>query len=147
MGLQIESIAQKGKEIPRVAALVETMFVAELRTQVLTAGHDLAALTLPVRLDDGSGQERYQTPRGEEATVKPGDMYMADAQGVISAIVTGPAARGRITAETTSVLFTAYGVPGVPANAIEGHLTEIERLVRLISPAAATTLRQVALDA
>ncbi len=145
VGLQIESIAQKGKEIPRVAALVEAMFVAELRTQVLTAGHDLAALSLPVRLDAGTGEERYRMPRGEEATVKPGDMYMADAQGVISAIVTGPAAYGRITPETTSVLFAAYGVPGLPASAIEDHLTELERLVRLVSPGAETALRQVLL--
>lgn len=145
VGLQIESIAQKGKEIPRVAALVEAMFVAELRTRILTAGHDLDALTMPVRLDDGTGEERYQTPRGEEVTVKPGDMYMADSQGVISAIVTGPAACGRITPATTAVLFAAYGVPGIPASAIEDHLTEIERLVRLVSPAAETTLRHVAL--
>ncbi len=143
VGLQIESIAQKGKEIPRVAALVEAMFVAELRTQVLTAGHDLDALTMPVRLDAGTGEERYQTPRGEEVTVKPGDMYMADAQGVLSAIVTGPAAYGRISPATTSVLFAAYGVPGIPASALEDHLTEIERLVRLVSPGAGTTLREV----
>lgn len=144
VGLQIESIAQKGKEIPRVAALVEAMFVAELRTQVLTAGHDLDALTLPVRLDAGTGEERYRTPRGDEATVKPGDMFMADSQGILSAIVTGPAAYGRITSETTAVLFAAYGVPGISASAVEDHLTEIERLVRLVSPAADTTLRQVA---
>ncbi len=128
-----------------MAALVEAMFVAELRTQVLTAGHDLASLTLPVRLDDGTGEERYQTPRGDEATVKPGDMYMADAQGVISAIITGPAAHGRITPATTAVLFAAYGVPGLPASAIEDHLTEIERLVRLVSPGAETALRHVSL--
>jgi DNA/RNA-binding domain of Phe-tRNA-synthetase-like protein len=145
VGLQIESIAQKGKEIPRVAALVEAMFVAELRTQILTAGHDLEALTLPVRLDAGTGEEHYQMPRGDEATVKQGDMYMADVHGVLSAILTGPASYGRIDPETTSVLFAAYGVPGIPASVIEDHLTEIERLVRLVSPAAETSLRQVVL--
>ncbi len=145
IGLQVESIAQKGKEIPRVAALVEAMFVAELRTQILTAGHDLAALSLPVRLDVGTGEERYQTPRSEEAIVKAGDMYMADTKGVLSAIITGPAAHSRIHPGTTSVLFSAYGVPGIPETAVHDHLMQIERLVRLVSPAAATTLRQVVL--
>ena len=143
VALQVESVAQKGKEIPRVAALVEAMFVAELRSQVLTAGHDLAALTPPVRLDVGTGEQRFQTPHGEDATVKAGDMFMADTQGVLSAIITGPAAHGRITPETTSVLFAAYGVPGIPPDAVETHLAEIERLVRLVSPAAETLLRRV----
>ncbi len=48
VAMQLESVAQKGKALPRVAALVEAMFIAELRNLVLTAGHDLDALELPV---------------------------------------------------------------------------------------------------
>jgi DNA/RNA-binding domain of Phe-tRNA-synthetase-like protein len=143
VGMQVESIAQKGKEIPRVAALVEAMFVAELRTQVLTAGHDLDALLPPVRMDVGAGEERYQTPHGAESAVKPGDMYVDDARSVLSSIIAGPADYARITPQTTAVLFAAYGVPGVPAAVVEAHLAEIERLVRLVSPAAETVLRRV----
>ena len=143
VGMQVESIAQKGKEIPRVAALVEAMFVAELRTQVLTAGHDLDALLPSVRMDVGTGDERYLTPHGADTTVKPGDMYVAEARGVLSSIIVGPADYARITPETTAVLFAAYGVPGVPPSLIEAHLGEIERLVRLVSPAAETVLRRV----
>src|SRR5918992_1899356 len=73
VALQLESVAQKGKDLPRVAALVEAMFVAELRTQVLTAGHDLDALAPPVRLDAGTGAEGYRKPSGEETVVKAGD--------------------------------------------------------------------------
>ena len=40
---QWESVAVKGKPIPSRAALVEAMFMAELRSLVLTAGHDLDA--------------------------------------------------------------------------------------------------------
>ncbi|MBF8281343.1 MAG: hypothetical protein HW378_258, partial [Anaerolineales bacterium] len=36
--LQLESVALKGKPLPRVAALVEAMFMAELKNQLLTAG-------------------------------------------------------------------------------------------------------------
>ena len=41
VAMQFESVAQKGKPVPRVAALVESMFIAELRNRLLTAGHDL----------------------------------------------------------------------------------------------------------
>ena len=144
VALQLESVAQKGKDLPRVAALVEAMFVAELRTQVLTAGHDLDALAPPVRLDVGTGAEGYRKPSGEETAVKAGDAYMADARGVIAAVITGPAAYGRIGPETTAVLFGAFGVPGVPPAAVAAHLAELERLVRLVAPAAETVLRRVA---
>jgi DNA/RNA-binding domain of Phe-tRNA-synthetase-like protein len=49
--LQLESVVLKGKSLPRVAALVECMFMAELEDQMLTAGHDLDALRGPLRLD------------------------------------------------------------------------------------------------
>ncbi|MGD9147794.1 MAG: hypothetical protein PVI80_19670, partial [Anaerolineae bacterium] len=35
--MQLESVALKGKSIPSIAALVEAMFIAELKNQLLTA--------------------------------------------------------------------------------------------------------------
>src|SRR5581483_9118101 len=49
VALQVESVAKKGKAIPRAAALVEAMFLAELDHGILTAGHDLAAVDWPLR--------------------------------------------------------------------------------------------------
>jgi len=140
VAMQLESVAQKGKSLPRVAALVEAMFVAELRNQILTAGHDLDALVSPVRIDTGTGAdgERYLAPNDNETAVKPGDMYVADARGVLSAIVTGPAAYARIGPETTAALFVAYAPPGVARELVEGHLTEIEATIHLVSPTAET---------
>ena len=57
--LQLESILFKGKSIPTVAALVETMFMAEMNGLLLTAGHDLDALQLPLTLDVAKGTESY----------------------------------------------------------------------------------------
>ena len=57
--LQLESIAFKGKSIPSVAALVEAMFMAEVKNMLLTAGHDLDTLQLPARLDVTKGDEVY----------------------------------------------------------------------------------------
>ena len=48
---QMESIALKGKSIPNVNALVESMFTAELKNMLLTAGHDLQTIEGPVTLD------------------------------------------------------------------------------------------------
>ena len=45
--LQLESIVFKGKSIPSVAALVEAMFMAEIKNMLLTAGHDLEACRCP----------------------------------------------------------------------------------------------------
>jgi DNA/RNA-binding domain of Phe-tRNA-synthetase-like protein len=49
--LQLESIVLKGKSIPGVAALVESMFMAEMQDLLLTAGSDLDRLQLPLTLD------------------------------------------------------------------------------------------------
>ncbi len=43
---QLESVARKGRDIPSVASLVEAMFMAELESLILTAGHDLDTLEL-----------------------------------------------------------------------------------------------------
>lgn len=141
VAMQLESVVRKGKPIPRVGALVTAMFAAELRNGILTAGHDLDAVLPPIRLGVGTGAERYAIPRGGEATVKPGDMVMADAQGVLSAVVTGPAAAARIGPETTAVLYTVYAPPGVAASLVETHLAEIEATVRLVAPTAETVVR------
>ncbi len=133
---QIESVALKGKGIPRVGALVEAMFVAELESGLLTAGHDLNRVELPARLASATGRETYMTMSGKAATLKAGDMFIADVKGVISSILYGPDSRTRIAPETTSVLYTVYGPPGVGVSAVEEHLRAIEANVRLVSPSA-----------
>jgi DNA/RNA-binding domain of Phe-tRNA-synthetase-like protein len=143
VGLQVESVALKGKPLPRVAALVEAMFIAELRHGILTAGHDLGALTLPVRLGVGSGEEAFTKPNGETATVKAGDTYTATAAGVLSAIITGPSSLGRISATTTAALFVAYAPPGVDPDQVEAHLAAIEANIRLVAPNAVTDAHAV----
>jgi DNA/RNA-binding domain of Phe-tRNA-synthetase-like protein len=143
VAMQLESVAQKGKALPRVAALVEAMFIAELRNLLLTAGHDLAQLALPVRLGIGTG-EPFTAPNGKAMTVKPDDMVIADADGrVLSAIITGPSDVARIGPETTAALFYCYAPPGVESERVAAHLDEIERNVRLIVPDAVLVGRDI----
>ena len=134
--LQLESVVFKGKSIPSVAALVEAIFVAELKNLLLTAGHDLAAAQKPVRVDVAEGSERYIRLNGQEQQLKPGDMMIADAEGVISSVLYGPDQRTRITAGTKQVLFTVYAPPGIGEEAVRAHLEDIRDNVLLVAPQA-----------
>lgn len=141
--LQLESVVLKGKPIPRVASLVEAMFVAELKNLLLTAGHDLEAIQAPIRLDVAQGSERYIRLNGQEQALKVGDMMIADRQGIISSVVYGPDRRTRITSATRQVFFTVYAPPGIGEQAVDQHLQDIQANVRLIAPQAETELLRV----
>jgi DNA/RNA-binding domain of Phe-tRNA-synthetase-like protein len=141
--LQLESIVFKGKSLPNVAALVEAMFMAEVSNMLLTAGHDLNALRLPVMLDVASGSERYTLLRGDEQATKAGDMLMADREGVVSSILYGPDKRTSITPETRDVMFTVYAPVGITPDAVIHHLEDIQQNVLIVSPGASTEMLRV----
>lgn len=141
--LQLESIVFKGKSLPGVSALVEAMFMAELNDLLLTAGHDLDTVTLPVSLEVARGDEVYTTLRGTAETLKAGDMFIADRKGVISSILYGPDQRTQILPTTRQVLFTTYAPPGIGQEAVARHLQTLEDNVRLIAPSAEVVERQI----
>jgi DNA/RNA-binding domain of Phe-tRNA-synthetase-like protein len=134
--LQLESVAVKGKPIPRVAGLVEAMFMAELNDLLLTAGHDLEAIQMPLKLDVSDGSERFTRIDGQEQALKPGDMFIADAQAVISSIIYGTDQRTRITSETRQVFFSTYAPAGIGEQAVRRHLENIQANVKIIAPEA-----------
>ena len=141
--LQLESIVFKDKPIPSVAALVEAMFMAELKNQLLTAGHDLDRIQQPIRLDIARGDELYTLLRGEEQVCKPGDMIMSDAQAVICSVIYGADFRTRLTPAMRRVLFVVYVPPGVAIERIEQHLDDLESNLRLVSPQAEVEHRSI----
>jgi DNA/RNA-binding domain of Phe-tRNA-synthetase-like protein len=141
--LQLESIAQKNRSIPNVAALVEAMFIAELNGLLLTAGHDRATLEHPVNLSVARGDETYTLLNGQETRLKEGDMFMADRQGIISSILYGPDGRTRIVSGTRQVLFAVYAPPGIPFDDVYHHLEDIRSNVMLVSPQAQVVALQV----
>jgi DNA/RNA-binding domain of Phe-tRNA-synthetase-like protein len=141
--LQLESILFKGKSIPSVAALVEAMFMAEVKNMLLTAGHDLDALKLPARLDVTKGEEIYTLMRGQPQQVKAGDMMISDSEGIMSNIIYGPDQRTQIRPETRNVLYTVYVPAGIETAAVMDHLKDIEGYVRLFAPGAKTELIEV----
>jgi DNA/RNA-binding domain of Phe-tRNA-synthetase-like protein len=141
--LQLESVALKGKPLPSIAALVECMFMAELEDQLLTAGHDLDALGLPLRLDVARGDESYTLMRGVPQQLKAGDMFIADTIEPVSSIVYGPDRRTRIVPETRNVVFTVYAPAGIGRDAVRAHLATLQSHVAAIAPAASVAFDQI----
>ncbi len=140
---QLESIVFKGRSIPSVSTLVEAMFMAEVKNLLLTAGHDLDLLHLPLTVSAAIGDEVYTTLRGEEKVLKTNDMFIADSAGVISSIIYGPDRRTQINPDTRSVLFTVYAPPGIGEEAVFNHLQDIAGNVILVSPKATVVENQV----
>ncbi len=141
--LQLESIALKGRSIPSVAALVECMFMAEVKNMLLTAGHDLDVLQLPLTLDVTTGNESYLLLRGENQVVKAGDMMISDGKGIVSNIIYGPDQRTQITADTRNVVFTVYVPNGINEPAVRQHLRDIQENVMLVAPQVQVELLEV----
>ena len=141
--LQLESIVMKGKSIPSVASLVEAMFMAEIKNLLLTAGHDLDVLQLPLTLNVSQGTESYTLMRGEEQILKPGDMFISDKLGIVSDIVYGPDQRTQINADTRNVVFTVYAPAGIDKQAVTQHLQDIRDYVLVIAPRSQVELMKV----
>lgn len=141
--LQLESILFKGKSIPSVAALVEAMFMAEMSGLLLTAGHDLDVLRLPLTLEVAGGSESYIVLRGDTQALKAGDMYIRDGEGIISDILYGPDQRTQITTSTRNAVFTIYAPAGVSPEAVRAQLEQIRDNVLVIAPQARTETLEV----
>jgi DNA/RNA-binding domain of Phe-tRNA-synthetase-like protein len=133
---QLESVAIKGKPIPRTAALVEAMFMAELKNQLLTAGHDLDIVQEPAGISVATGKDSYIGLGNRDLQTKVGDMMISDADGILSSIIYGPDQRTRIRPETNRVLFTVYAPAGVNRRLLSDHLSDLKGFVRIVSPQA-----------
>ena len=134
--LQVESIILKAKNLPEVSPLVDANFAAEVDTLVLTAGHDVARLMEPVRIDVSRPDDEFTPMNGETKLIRAGDMVMRDGRGVCCSILYGQDNHSLITAETRGVLYVAYAPPGVPTEVVEAQLRQIEQNVRLFAPQA-----------
>ncbi len=137
---QLESIVFKQRSIPSVAALVEAMFMAELKNLLLTAGHDLNKVAQPLRIDVALGNESYIRMNGQQQTAKEKDMMIVDREGILSTILYGPDLRTQIRPETKRVIFTVYAPQGIEGKKVQEHLEDLQENVRLIAPQASVEL-------
>ncbi len=140
-----EKYASLDKSYPTVSLLVEAMFMAEMKNLLLTAGHDLDTIDLPIKLDiaKGEGDEKFTQITGQEKTLIKNDMFVSDLQGITSSIIYGPDERTRIKSDTKNVLFVVYVPPGIGKERALQHLDDIQKYVELISPKGKVELLRV----
>lgn len=134
--LQLESVVLKSTPLPNVAALVEAMFMAELKNLLLTAGHDLDKIAFPLKLELAQGSESFTGISGKQQFLTGNDMMLSDEKDILSSILNGPDHRTRITGNTKNVIFYAYTPDGIHEDTIRSHLKDIHYYVSIFSPDA-----------
>lgn len=139
---QVESII-KGKPMSNISAMLDAMFMAELKNIILTAGHDLDILELPITLSVGDGVETYMQISGSDKKANQNDLLMRDKQGIVSTIINGPDSRTKLTAQTTNALFAVYVPAEIPKEIVENHLKDIQNAILIFSKEAQTKLLEV----
>ena len=140
---QLESVLNGKKALHAESGLLQAMFLSELESMLLTAGHDLSTLQLPLQLKAASGNETYQSISGKEVTAVENDLMVCDGIGAISSIMRGPDFKSRITASTADILFTIYAPPGIEADYIEDNLKRLEGRIKSFAAFSKTELLQV----
>lgn len=134
--LQLESIVMKGKSLPSVSPAVDSYFMAEVETLVLTAGHDVAKLGEPITIDVSYEGDVIAQAAGEPKAIRAGDMVMKHRGGIGCSIIYGQEPHSLISVGTSHVLYVAYTPIGIPIASIEDQFQRIEANIRLFSPQA-----------
>lgn len=124
--LQLESLLLKSKGIPDLGITVESMFLAELKNLLLTAGHNLDKIELPLKIDVANGGEHFYGISGKEQILTKCDLFLSDNIGILSSILNGPDKRTSITKDTKNILYFVYGVDGISEKQIQEHLNDIK---------------------
>lgn len=133
--LQLESVL-RGKGIPEAPPLVQALFLTELQSGMLLAGHDLNSLCPPLSIECAQGGEWCSVSGAGEVSLKPGDIAMRDGRGFFLSMIYGQAERTRITPATGDVFFLVDGVPGLDGACCEKTLERLLSNVRLFQPDA-----------
>jgi DNA/RNA-binding domain of Phe-tRNA-synthetase-like protein len=136
--LQLRSVVLENKPLPGVAALVEASYLAELESGLLTAAHDLDKVRDPILLDIAQDGDEYFLLSGRAQALKPTDMIMKDAGGIICSVIYGLDNRTAVTSSTRRALFVVYAPDGISPHAIRAHLEEIRGYVQVIAPQSDT---------
>lgn len=141
--LQLESIVLKGKSLPNVSPAVDSYFMAEVETLILTAGHDAKKLNGPLLIDVSHEGDVIRQMNGGNKPIRAGDMVMRDAESICCSIIYGQDAHSLISADTSHILYVAYVPSGIPAATVEDQLRKIEVNIRSFSPQAVVEQRRL----
>ena len=132
--LQLESVIHKGKSIFSPSALVSVMFMAELKTGLLTAAHDMDVVSGELTADVSDGTESYIRLDGSDQLLKEGDLFIYDEQGILSSVIYGPDRRTQIRTDTRKAVYTTYAPPGINQAQVLEQLEILEKYARIFAP-------------
>ncbi len=121
---QINTV-KSGGQFPQVSVLVDCMFLAELKSRILTSGHNLDEFKGDLTFDISSGGEMYLKINGKEQKLKKNDIILKDEEGILSSILYGPARRTSISPTTKNALYFAWCPYAIDEKIIKNHLNEI----------------------
>lgn len=132
---QIKSILD-GKGLPSTVKVVEAMFMSELKSMFLTAGHDEDQVEGDLIVKLTLGGEQYNKINQRDQSLKVGDIVCEDESGIISSILYGPDYRTKITENTQNCLFFSYFPYGENDDAIRSHFDAILKYIKLVCDSA-----------
>lgn len=130
---QINTI-RKGRQLPQVSVLVDSMYIAELNNMLLTSGHDLDTIQGDLAFDVARGNEQYLKINGKEQDLKKGDIFLKDDEGILACILFGPARRTSISTKTKNAVYFAWCPQTINEAQVKTHLNEILRNVEKVYP-------------
>jgi DNA/RNA-binding domain of Phe-tRNA-synthetase-like protein len=121
---QIKTI-KGGSRFPRVSALVDSMFLSELRNRILTSAHDFDSIQGELWYDVSDEGEKYTKINGKEQMLPRSDIVLRDSDGILASVLYGPARRTSINNDTENALYLAWCPYSPGVDVIEEHLRDI----------------------
>ena len=121
----MESIFVKKHDFPKTNPAIQALFLTELKYGVLAAVCDMDKMNEPFSIEVADGEETYIGMEGELTTLKRGDIYLRDANGIVVSIIYGQDLRTRVSDYTKNIMFIVKGVEGVSSDIINSALTDL----------------------
>ena len=129
--LQLESIIFKGKQVPSVSPIVQSMFMGELKNHFLSSVHDYSLVEGPLYLDLSNGQELFTFFDGEKKTLKKDDLYIRDKRDIVSAMLYGMDERTKVTEKTREAFYTVYVPFEIEDKKVTSHLEDMAKYLKM----------------
>lgn len=139
---QIKTL-KKGSRLPSISALVEGMFMAEIKNRILSSGHDLDALAGGLFFDVSNEGEPYVKLNGEEQRLKGNDVVLRDDEGILASVLYGPARRTSIGNTTRNAIYFAWCPYGMGEEPIKAHLNDILSNLRIVYESVLSELQVI----
>jgi len=129
---QIKSLLE-GKKLPGKMAVVEAMYMAEIKNMFLTAGHDYDKLEGNLTTELSVESSVYTRIDSKQQPLKADDIITSDDKDIISSVLYGPDQRTRITLETKNYMFFSYFPYGEDDERIRQHFMDIINYLKIFA--------------